>query len=362
MSDNFKYTAGLNNVGSYQVSGKPFVTASTISDGVEQQIEFPQVTNNITVRLDNPNNSVAVEGPSVYYQNSNTINANNGDSRTITTWVSASAVGTGDDNGIVIGGTTANNQFCIREKGGQPFQAVLMSNTGEVISRAFTIGDGWKHLAFVAIGDTGFKIFINGATAAAQKNFAAGQTTDGDKLGGGLVLGPPGLGDTKIKFRDSILWDDALSDAEVFALYQASSSYSDPAFAAANKLVWIKPLESPVDSPVNSLLNSGDPTYGNMTLNAYTSGEVAEISSDSPFTNSGNLRVHYRSTGSLPNVAVNKHYWTLDSQNESITMNVKSKELYLSADGGDCDYSLQADLTSIPSSRMYQHTGSGVDE
>ena len=46
------YKAGLNNVGSYQVSGKPFVTASTVSDGVEQQIEFPEVTNNITVKLD----------------------------------------------------------------------------------------------------------------------------------------------------------------------------------------------------------------------------------------------------------------------------------------------------------------------
>ena len=76
----------------------------------------------------------------------------------------------------------------------------------------------------------------------------------------------------------------------------------------------------------------------------------------------GELRVHYRSTGSLPNVETNNHYWTLDSQNESITMNIKSKEIYLSADGGDVDYSLHADLTNIPSSRMHQHTGSGVDE
>ena len=75
----------------------------------------------------------------------------------------------------------------------------------------------------------------------------------------------------------------------------------------------------------------------------------------------GELRIHYRSTGSS-NVATNKHYWTLDGQNEEISMNIKSKEIYLSADGGDCDYSLQADLTNIPSSRMYQHTGSGVDE
>ena len=39
-----------------------------------------------------------------------------------------------------------------------------------------------------------------------------------------------------------------------------------------------------------------------------------------------------------------------------------TKEIYLSADGGDCEFSLEADLTNIPTSSMYQHTGSGVDE
>ena len=76
----------------------------------------------------------------------------------------------------------------------------------------------------------------------------------------------------------------------------------------------------------------------------------------------GSLRVHFRSTGSLPNVANNRHYWELSSASEKIEMNVKTKEIYLSADGGDCDFSLQADLTNIPTSSMYQHTGSGVDE
>ena len=33
------YKAGLKNVGSYQVSGKPFVTASTVSDGVDENLK-----------------------------------------------------------------------------------------------------------------------------------------------------------------------------------------------------------------------------------------------------------------------------------------------------------------------------------
>ena len=76
----------------------------------------------------------------------------------------------------------------------------------------------------------------------------------------------------------------------------------------------------------------------------------------------GQLHIHYRSTGSLPNVAINKHYWTLSSQGEEINMNIKTKEIYISAVNGDCDFSLYADITNIPAARMYQHTGSGVDE
>ena len=54
---NFKYTAGLNNVGSYQVSGIPFASAS-IDCRTPLKIEFPYVTrwvlikNNATVNAE----------------------------------------------------------------------------------------------------------------------------------------------------------------------------------------------------------------------------------------------------------------------------------------------------------------------
>ena len=45
-----KYRAGLHNVGSYQVSGVPFITgSSTLSHGEEHKIEFPTVTKSVTV-------------------------------------------------------------------------------------------------------------------------------------------------------------------------------------------------------------------------------------------------------------------------------------------------------------------------
>jgi len=52
MSENFNYKAGLHNVGSYQVSGIPFVTASLTapsSSAVPLEITFPSVTQKIHI-------------------------------------------------------------------------------------------------------------------------------------------------------------------------------------------------------------------------------------------------------------------------------------------------------------------------
>tara|TARA_Y100000593_G_C4308246_1_gene336905 strand:- start:952 stop:1305 length:354 start_codon:yes stop_codon:yes gene_type:complete len=47
MSSSNIYTAGLYNVGSYQVAGIPYLTASNVSS--ETQFTFPSVTKKITV-------------------------------------------------------------------------------------------------------------------------------------------------------------------------------------------------------------------------------------------------------------------------------------------------------------------------
>ena len=42
-------TVGLRNVGSYQISGHPFITGSALALNEEKQIQFPFVTKKITV-------------------------------------------------------------------------------------------------------------------------------------------------------------------------------------------------------------------------------------------------------------------------------------------------------------------------
>tara|TARA_R110000824_G_scaffold89406_3_gene219226 strand:+ start:1442 stop:1858 length:417 start_codon:yes stop_codon:yes gene_type:complete len=62
MSSNFKYTAGLHNVGSYLVSGFPYVTSSTIAADTEVQISFPTVAKSITV-IGSSSNDAAMAPP-----------------------------------------------------------------------------------------------------------------------------------------------------------------------------------------------------------------------------------------------------------------------------------------------------------
>ena len=49
MSVNYKYGTGLRNVGSYQVSGHPYVTGSVVADGEEHVVRFPYISKAVTV-------------------------------------------------------------------------------------------------------------------------------------------------------------------------------------------------------------------------------------------------------------------------------------------------------------------------
>ena len=47
-----RYTPGIGHVGSYQVSGRPYITGSAVdglADGAEDEISFPNVTRTVSV-------------------------------------------------------------------------------------------------------------------------------------------------------------------------------------------------------------------------------------------------------------------------------------------------------------------------
>ena len=365
MSNNI-YSSGLRNVGSYQVSGKPFASSSVITGTHEEQITFPEVSNNITVKHNGQvYNSLYLSGSDnggLYYINEKTPDAPaNSAERSLSVWLSGSGqhnAGSGGDNGIVISGTETNNKFVIREKDGKLQGLHSYANGAQSVTTAVQFPtEGWKHFV-LTVNDDEMKLYID---RDLNKTSTAGDTTVGANLGSSLVIGSVGNFEGEYGFRDAILWDTALSLAQVQSLFDSSGSATSP--AGANKLIWLKP-SSLIGENLTSLKNHADVhTYGNFILKNRENAEIANIVPEAPFAdvNGGELRVHYRTTGST-NVATNNHYWSLNNQDEQISMNIKTKDIYLSAPDGDAAYSLHADLTTIPTSSMYQHTGLGVDD
>ena len=76
------------------------------------------------------------------------------------------------------------------------------------------------------------------------------------------------------------------------------------------------------------------------------------------------LRIHFNSTSSAggAQVITGLHYITLTENRDSITFNVKCKEIYISNASGASNgsYEVIAELTSIETGNMYALTGSGL--
>jgi len=86
---------------------------------------------------------------------------------------------------------------------------------------------------------------------------------------------------------------------------------------------------------------------------------VTIMASGSDETLAGVLRVHYATTHST-NVVVGKHYFSMHTHGDAVTINSKCKEIYLSAAGGAAGFQLFAEMTNIPTASMYELTGVGV--
>ena len=71
------------------------------------------------------------------------------------------------------------------------------------------------------------------------------------------------------------------------------------------------------------------------------------------------LRVHYNATGS-GFVVDGLHYVGLEGNGDSITLNMKCKEIYVSSNVANAAYTVIAELTNIPSNEMHDLTGSGL--
>ena len=90
----------------------------------------------------------------------------------------------------------------------------------------------------------------------------------------------------------------------------------------------------------------------------------------------GDIRVHFQSGSGTTidsndpmkpvaistnaDVLVGNHFISLGDGKSSITMDVKVKEVYISTANANRTFQLFAELTNIPTGRMYHLTGSGI--
>jgi len=77
------------------------------------------------------------------------------------------------------------------------------------------------------------------------------------------------------------------------------------------------------------------------------------------------LYIHFNSRDADGQVINGLHYVEFDSKEDSFTFNVKCKEIYVStpaSNGGAAQYKVIAELTNIPTQRMYPLTGSGLTD
>lgn len=99
-----------------------------------------------------------------------------------------------------------------------------------------------------------------------------------------------------------------------------------------------------------------------------TAGAPNDTGAGAANCNTAGLRIHFNSTGS-GNIVSKKHWIELNAKDESYTLDVKCKEVFISRaecdDDGTAtaiDFRVVATLTNIPAGELSNMTGSGLTE
>jgi hypothetical protein len=399
------YSVGLQNAGSYLVSGTPYLARRSVNSGEEVKIEFPYVTKNVTIRIPSPPN--------------NAINVGNQDG----SWLSTSETSKADSY-LPEAGTSGKDftySWWMKDTHTGPASQLLImtmfkadgSFTDELKLRYNNSTDHHFQLvgaggnAAVTAADT-----VNNTADGADGNFHHILITQIDSKVYLYIDGNPGSNfynanlpaviDT-IKWgwnggggRDSAIYDEAtvftsgFTQAEVSELYNSGEWYNPKSHSKASSLIawWTMgdsfpdgravgnftgfPWNGATDPSLGTngpswFYNNGDSTERNVNAIFFSAADDFAELVPGPFTSqtTGILRAHMLSTSSSPhgaNVIANKHYRELQGYGSTITLPIKTRELYLTGVDAQTTFEVIAELTNIPADKMYALTGSGIDE
>ena len=336
------YRVGLQNAGSYISSGKPFLkTNASLSDGATEYIKFPNVTKTIRIKnhstsgtlkvgfADNARRAFDMPGTSANDRFECTFTSTS--AFTVSFWIKPTTSAT-LDRVIELDGGAANTRLQGTGTGLKFFVAGSSVNS----SSGIIVQNQWAQIT-VVINDEDNKVYVNGSLAVSNTT-AAGAFT-------GLTIGADSANYDDI-YDDMYLYNSAFTAEEVEELYN-QGSYFDP-----------------TDHSQSGNLTSWWAFEDNAYRDYFDVADTTSTINDR--IGSNNLAKAGSGTGAFVNgrqldTAATSHSLVL-SANAEIELNVKTKSMFLVASGAAQNFDVYASLTNIPTERMYDLTGPGIDD
>ena len=375
-----KHSAGLRNVGNYQVAGTPYVSSSSVPNGAELRLDFPNVTNNINIRMDNGKvvkKGVKITGDCALQQSTDTEEFDDGGSpaesgaQTFVLWLRLDSSLASDSQFRYIfqqlnssaRAVNVRYKYSTDQVRLQVFKNDGASQFNDVTSGLKGASSEYPlvHLVVATSGLSGdtAKLYVN---SVEKTSITLGKNlSEWNKIAYSSHSSNKG---SNAIYVESGIFRAAFDQADVNEAYNSGKYLDLRNHSQAANLKIYHTFGDHIDDSVTSAAAAITDIVGtnNVVEELGVGGGEGFTLVDETFNSGPNLRVHFASPAGNANVIGRKHFWNLDTQDDSISLNVKTKNIYLSSDGADSNFTISADLTSIPTGSMYDLAGSGIDE
>jgi hypothetical protein len=346
----FRYTTGLQNVGSYQVSGRPWMKTVAFT-GIESKFyEFPNVTDYIKV-MNDVNGTKSGNIDIVFCEPRRGLQMANAGTNPDVSY-SASGFSLTEFSislWIKITDVEITKFFDLKTAGGNSFRVQIHSTTGVGSTRfivnnqpsivsgvPFSADQYYNIICTFSNGDSNF--FVNNVlTTSSTESFSDPITN--------ITLGSTDTNGFDGVYEQVLLFNKALTKSEASSVYSAYESISN--------------LDQSLQDSIVARYEFEDNTYKNFFPVADTTTTIQDRAGVFNLSRTNTATEAFVDGRALVN-ALSHHKITLVDQQE-ITLNCKAKQIFLRSTG-DADVSICAGLTAIPAERMYELTGPGIDE
>ena len=357
----FNYKTGLNNMGSFQVSGRPFMkTISALADGTTQFIEFPNITKKLTTKnLSGSGKCLfgfcTIPGTGINF--GGTVNSHIDTTFTqltnftISFWIDFSELGTGSgsrkrviDLDTVNFGSNNGMSIHAHKNSDTEIELRLYINGvfGSGVTHTVDTVNKWHHLLVSGNSDGSGtnKVYVNGNLVVTKTGVTGGIT--------GIELGNASSATYLGGYDQTTLWNAALTDQEAANIYNYGP---------------LNPTLSDLDVTTGTLV-SWWAFENNTHKTFFATPDTTSVIHDRVGSNNfalGAGSYSFVDGFNLSNVFNGNHVITLET-GEEISISCKTKAIVVRASGADQDFDVYASLTNVPIERMYDLTGPGIDE